>query len=273
MPPLPLNLLLIVAAGAVAVGFGTYPPVHLLLTVGFVVAALAVMIRAAPEGTKPTDPIDEREAERILTIAACAGAFAVGAVALLVAFLSSSWALLGMGIAALWVVAWWPRVVRMNTITSQMAIRRDPNAVFAFWSDLENQPRYWAMVEQVEKLTPGPIGAGTQFRTRVRLPASPGLKEMVMVAVEEIVDFEPDHRFTARVASGIHYNFDVLTFDPISDGTLVTHTFDFLYSYAAAVLATTVIFGRSSNRRLRTNRLAAWARAKQILESDGQTTP
>jgi hypothetical protein len=269
---MPLNLLLILGAGAVVVVFGTYGPVHELLTVGFLVAAVAIMIRAAPEGTKPTDPIDELEAERILTISAYAGALAVAAVALLVAFLWPAVALAVIGITALWVVGWWPRGVRTNTLTSKIAIRSDPAAVFAFVSDFENEPKYMAMVEQVEKLTPGPIGAGTQFRTRVRLPASLGM-ETVMVAVEEIVDFKPDHLFTARVASGMHYNFDVLTFDPISDGMLVTHRFDFLYSYATAVLATTLIFGASSNRILRANRAANWARAKQILESDGQATP
>jgi hypothetical protein len=267
---MPVNLLLILAAGAAAVAFGTYPLAHQLLTVGFVAAAVAVMIRAAPAGTKPTDPIDEREAERILAISAYAGACAVDAVALLVAFLWPSLALLVIGITAVWVVAWWPRGLRTNTLTSKIAIRRDPAAVFAFVSDFENEPKYWAMVEQVEKLTPGPIGAGTQFRTRVRLPASLGFGETVIVAIEEIVDFKPDHRFTARVASGMHYNFDVWTFDPISDGTLVTHKFDFLHSYATAVLAATLIFGPSSNRLLRASRVAAWARAKQILES-GET--
>ena len=157
---MPVNLLSILAGAGIAIAYGTYVPIHELLTVAFLGAAVAVMIRAAPEGTTLTDPIDEREAERILTISAYAGALAVGAVALLVAFLWPSLALVVIGITALWVVAWWPRGVRTNTLTSQIAIRRDPATVFAFVSDFENEPKYWAMVEQVEKLTPGPIGAG-----------------------------------------------------------------------------------------------------------------
>ncbi len=91
--------------------------------------------------------------------------------------------------------------------------------------------------------------------------------------VEEIVDYEPNHRFTARVASGMHYNFDVVTFEEVSSGTLVTHRFEFLHSYSTAVMGATVLFGGSSNRVMKTNRAAAWTRAKQILEADGQATP
>src|SRR5260370_15908283 len=86
MKLIPGNLLAIVAAAAVAAVFGTYAPVHQLLTVGFVVAAVAVMVRAAPgEGIPPTAPIAERDAERVLTIGAYAGALAVCAPAPLIA--------------------------------------------------------------------------------------------------------------------------------------------------------------------------------------------
>lgn len=46
----------------------------------------------------------------------------------------------------------------------------------------------------------------------------------------------------------------------------MTHRFEFLHSYSTAVMGATVLFGESSNRLMKTNRAAAWTRAKQILE-------
>ena len=270
MTPLPLNLLLILAAGAVAIVYGTNVPVRELLAVAFMGAAVAVMIRAAPpKGVPPAASIDERGNERVLTIGAYAGALAVGAFALLIAVVWPTWALALLGVAAVWVIVWWPRTLRTYTLTSHIVIERDAAAVFSFVSDLENEPRYWPMVERIEKLTTGPIGPGTRFSARVRLPASLGIRETVFEGVEEIVDYEPNHRFTTRVASGLHYNFDVVTFEEVPNGTLVTHRFEFLHSYSTAVMGATVIFGGSSNRIMKTNRIAAWARAKQILEGTG----
>lgn len=216
MPPLPVSLLLILAVAGMTIVYGTYVPVHELLTVAFLGAAVAVIIRAAPrEGDPPTEQIDERGTERVVTIGAYAGALAVGALALLIAFVWPSVGLAVLGVVALWVIVWWPRWLRTYSLTSQITIARNPAAVFSFVSDLENEPRYWPTVERIERLTPGPIGPGTRFSAHVRLPASLGIREMVMDAVEEIVDYEPNQRFTSRVASGLQYNFDVVTFEQV----------------------------------------------------------
>jgi len=151
-------------------------------------------------------------------------------------------------------------------------IERDPATVFAFVSNLENEARFQPNVERVEKLTPGPIRAGTQFSARARLPASGGIGERVFDGIDEIVDYEPNHRLTSRTASGSHFNLDVKTFVPVSNRTLVTHRFQAESSYSAAMLGATLRFGPAAIRLLKANRTVAWTRAKEILESDGQTT-
>ena len=125
----------------------------------------------------------------------------------------------------------------------------------------------------MEKVTPGPIGIGTRFSARARMPASLKIGERIFEGTEEIVDFEPNHRLISRTSSGLNSNLDVKTFDAVPNGTLVTHRFDFVHSYPSAVIGTTLLFGPNADRVQRANRADSWARAKQILESDGQATP
>ncbi len=165
-----------------------------------------------------SEQIDERATERLLKLGVYAAVLGVGGVALAIANVSTPGALALLGIVALWVVAWWPRWLRTFTVTSTVVIERDPATVFAFVSNLENEARFQPNVERVEKLTPGPIRAGTQFSARARLPASGGIGERVFDGIDEIVDYEPNHRLTSRTASGSHFNLDVKTFVPVSNG-------------------------------------------------------
>jgi polyketide cyclase/dehydrase/lipid transport protein len=273
VPPMPVNLLLILAAAGIAIVFGQNTSVHVLLVIAFLAAAVAVIIRVTPPDAIPPDLIDVRGTDRDLTIGAYAGALTAGAVALLIAFVWTSGALALLGLVAVWVIVWWPRWLRTFTLTTHIVIGRDPATVFGFFSNLENWPRFQTVVEHVEKLTPGPIGPGTQFSSRARLPESVRVRWHVFEGIEEIVDYEPNHRVTSRTSSVPDFNFDVKTFDEVSSRTLVTHRFDFVHPYSTAVTAGLVIYGRTTNRLLRTNRDEAWARAKEILESDEQATP
>ncbi len=265
---MPVNLLLILAAGAGAVIFGHYGPVHWLLVFAFLVAAVVVIIRVGPPAN-PSDPIDVRETDRVLAITAYASALAVGAIALLIAFVWPVWALALLGLVALWVIAWWPRWLRTFTLTTHTVIERDPATVFAFISNLENEPRFQPMVEHVEKLTPGPIGPGTRFRGRTRYPQSVMTRQRVFESTEEIVDYEPNLCVTSRTSSVPDFNFDVKTFDEVAGGTVVTHRFEFVHPYSTAVTAGLVLFGSATDRLFRTNRATAWTRVKEILENDG----
>jgi hypothetical protein len=269
VPPTPLTLLVTLAAAGTAIVFGQYPPFRWLLVLAFLVSAVVVFVRVAPPA-RPTEPIDVRGTDRDLQIVAYASALAVGAIALLIAFVWPGWALALLGLVALWVIAWWPRWLRIFTLTTHTVIGRDPATVFAFISNLENEPRFQPMVEHVEKLTPGPIGPGTRFSARTRFPQSVRVRQRVFESTEEIVDYEPNHCVTSRISSVPDFNFDVKTFDEVASGTLVTHRFEFVHPYSTAVTAGLVLFGSATNRLLRTNRTTSWARAKEILES-GET--
>ena len=275
MPPMPANLLAIVAAAGVVIFYDNTPGIRdglpgwwvPSLAVTAFLSALIVMAQAAPkDGVAPTGAVDEREAERVLTIGGYAGVIALAAIAFLLAIWWPFWALALLVLVAAWVIAWWPPALRVQNITSEVSVARDPAAVFEFVSNLENDPRWWTMTEVAEKLTPGPIGRGSQFRMRARMPASAGRPEYLYEGVEEIVDYMPSHRLVSTMATGLHGNHAEVTFDPIPNGTLVTHRFQFVYSYATAVTGVTVMFGRSGEREVKANRAAAWTRAKQILE-------
>lgn len=50
------------------------------------------------------------------------------------------------------------------SFTLEQSFNAPPEKVFAAIADLEQAPRWMPNVRQIEKVTPGPFGAGTQFR-------------------------------------------------------------------------------------------------------------
>jgi hypothetical protein len=52
----------------------------------------------------------------------------------------------------------------MVTVETQIEIARSAADVFAFVSDQTNAPRWQSGLMEVQRLTPGPIGAGTEHR-------------------------------------------------------------------------------------------------------------
>ena len=80
------------------------------------------------------------------------------------------------------------------------------------------------------------------------------------------MDFEPNHRVATRVV-GHNPNLATFTFDEVPEGTLVTHRYEYLHPYASSLLGNMLRFGHV-NRYVERNRHAAWARAKEILESE-----
>lgn len=56
----------------------------------------------------------------------------------------------------------------MARISGEIVIDRSVEDVFDFVSDECNEPRYNPQMLSVEKLSPGPIGSGTQFRAQMK---------------------------------------------------------------------------------------------------------
>lgn len=277
----PVHLLAILAtATALTVAFGSSRVSLLVLAAAVLVAALIVMVQTASQGESKgsaagsagsPQPFAEAESERVLRVTAYAGTILVSGISIGVAAFWPTYSFVLLLLAAAWIIVWWMPAARLHTLTNTIVINRDEATVFAFVSDQRNVPRYYTMYEQtVEKLGDGPIGAGTQFPSYLVFRAGhvPHLrKDASFVGTEEIVDFEPNHRLTIRVISGLSPNLGTYTIDELPQGTRLTYRFDMLLSFATCVLGSRLSEGPAYRFR-KANREAAWQRAKEILENE-----
>jgi uncharacterized membrane protein len=164
-----------------------------------------------------------------------------------------------IAVPAAWLAVWSIPRFRRTRFVSSFVVQRSPQVVFEFVSDLRNLPRWRTEVESVEMLTPKPIGPGSRFRQRGRVP-----KGLEVVGVEQIVDFEPYRRMTSKAEFALP-NLDEITFEPVGDSTRVTLRFDIELSFSSA--ATGGRFRQPGrNRQLMSLRNAGAERLKQILE-------
>lgn len=204
---------------------------------------------------------DERAVERQSTATAVGFEMVADSFPFLLAVASPVVALLFSACVAAWLFFWSQPRFRGTTVASSYVVQRSPDVVFAFVSDFRNEPRYYPDVESVEMLTAAPVGPGTQFRSRVRLPGGGQA-----VGVEELVDFEPNRHLTSRVAATNRPNLDNFIFEPVDAGTRVTHRFDMEMSLASALVGGQLLqLGATSF--LKSRRIAGEMRLKQILES------
>jgi hypothetical protein len=211
--------------------------------------------------------IDEPGTERALRVVEQLAAAMVDIVALIVAPFSPTATLLIVAVAISWIGLWSIPQVRRVRITSSFDIRCDQKAAFTLISDARNLPLWRDEYESVELVTPEPIGPFSRFRERMRVPPDGHLFD----AVDQIVDFEPNRRFTYWVSSSVRPNFDEWTFDAVDGGTRVTQRFDFEYSFAIAVMGE-LFAQRQKNRLIMAGRRAGETRLKQILETGGTET-
>ena len=269
-PAVPLLILTIPVVGIAIqanVGGGEPPSMRSwygLLVAACLLAALMLFALARSRAPKRGQPLDESANERGMATIPLAFAMTVDALALLFAQSSIALASLLVAVAAAWILLWSSRAVRTIGIRTSLVIERDPSVVFAFISDAQNAPKYIPELESVEKITDGPIGSGTQFRSRMRLPNG------VFEGVSEVVEYEPPSRVTSRLASGLRPNLETLTFEPVDQGTLLKHRFESELSYNSALMGMGLLQWSMTNQMV-TRRRQIWARAKQILE--GPPTP
>jgi uncharacterized protein YndB with AHSA1/START domain len=141
-----------------------------------------------------------------------------------------------------------------------VVIQRSPEAVFSFVSDFRNLPRWFPNIEQVEMLTSGPIGPGTQFREQSRLPSG---KEFE--GVDEIVEYEPNRRVTSRVVTARRPTLDVLTIEPEGAGARFAHGFWMEISFSSAFQGA-MLNSDATYRYLMARRQEASDRIKALLE-------
>ena len=94
-------------------------------------------------------------------------------------------------------------------------IARTPDEIFRFVTDSDNASKVLASVQRMEKLTKGPVAAGTRFReTRLN-------KGKEVQAELEVVRHEPPHLYSMRnVTEGFETTYHY-TFRPEGEGTRV----------------------------------------------------
>jgi polyketide cyclase/dehydrase/lipid transport protein len=101
----------------------------------------------------------------------------------------------------------------MARIEGEIVIGRPVDAVFDYVADQSNEPQYNPQMVRAEKITPGPVGKGTRFRSAV---ASRGRTAEMLI---ECTAYDRPKLFataTTMAQADISYT---LTFEPAPAGT------------------------------------------------------
>jgi hypothetical protein len=101
----------------------------------------------------------------------------------------------------------------MSGIAGEITIARPVDVVFDYVADQSHEPQYNPRMVRAEKITPGPVGKGTQFRSAV---ASMGRTAEMLI---ECTRYDRPTLFasvTTMRQADISYT---LTFEPVAAGT------------------------------------------------------
>ncbi len=77
----------------------------------------------------------------------------------------------------------------MARIEGEIVIGRPVDVVFDYVADQSNEPQYNPYMVRADKITPGPVGKGTQFRSAVAFmgrTAAPGPSRASVTGIERI---------------------------------------------------------------------------------------
>jgi uncharacterized protein YndB with AHSA1/START domain len=99
-----------------------------------------------------------------------------------------------------------------------VVINRPVDQVFAYVSDLENDPP-WTGAAELRRTSQGPIGVGTTYQQRDRILGRP------LDLALEVVGYQPNHKITLKTTSGLLSFAGSRIFEPVGDAaTRVTFT-------------------------------------------------
>jgi uncharacterized protein YndB with AHSA1/START domain len=142
----------------------------------------------------------------------------------------------------------------MAHINGEITINRPVQEVFDFVADERNEPRYNPRMLSAEKLSPGPVGLGSQFR--VVMQSRPRPVEMTI----ECTGYEPPRRLASTTHLSTMDIQGTLTFDPVPTGTRMCWSWQ-LQPRGVLRLMTPLVarMGRRQEQRI-------WASLKRVLE-------
>ena len=143
----------------------------------------------------------------------------------------------------------------MGRIEGEIVIARPVDLVFDYVADQSNEPRYNPQMTRAEKITPGPVGKGTRFRSAV---ASRGRTAEMLI---ECTGYDRPKLFattTTLAQADISY---ALRFEPAPAGTRMRWSGQVRPKGAVRLLGPVITWlGRRQEQRI-------WAALKRHLEA------
>ncbi len=144
----------------------------------------------------------------------------------------------------------------MPHVSGEIVIARPVDVVFDVVADERNEPRYNPAMRHAEKLTDGPVGAGTRFHAVHAARGQP------MEMTVELTEYEPPRRVGSTTTTSWATIRGAVTFEPLDGATRMRWDWD-VHPKGFAKLLTPVVglVGRRQER-------ACWTGLKRYLESD-----
>jgi hypothetical protein len=149
----------------------------------------------------------------------------------------------------------------MIRIEGEIVIDRPIDEVFDFVVDERNEPDYNPRIVAAEKLSPGPVGPGTQFRAETT-----AMGRTVGMTIE-ITAYERPRQFASSIRMSAADIRGALTFDPLPAGTRMRWAWEVKPRGWYKLM--TPIIARSGRRQEQ----ATWASLKQYLEGRRDLPP
>ncbi len=143
----------------------------------------------------------------------------------------------------------------MARITGEVTIGAPVEEVFDLVADERTEPRYNPRIASAEKLSEGPVGAGTRFTAE---PKGMGAKGQMSI---EVLEYDRPRRLHNIVRSSYMHVDGTLTFTPVGDQTLLRWDWDMRLVGPMRVLSPGfALFGPRWERR-------NWVELKRYVES------
>lgn len=149
----------------------------------------------------------------------------------------------------------------MSHVRGEITISRPIEDVFDFVADQRNEPRYNDSMLESEKLTCGPVGAGTSFRAISRSAGRP------VAMVIELIEFDRPRLIRETTHMAAMEIDGTLTFEAVAEGTRMCWSWEIapcgVYRMMVPILAQ---LGSRQEARI-------WAGLKRYLEQSEPTKP
>jgi hypothetical protein len=146
----------------------------------------------------------------------------------------------------------------MARVDGEIIIHRPVEEVFDFVADECNEPRYNPRMLDAARISDGPIGLGTRFRTELNTMGR------AMPMTVEFTAYQRPWRLASSTHSSMMETDGALTFESVPDGTRMRWSWD-VRPRGVLKLMTPVVgaIGRRQERNI-------WGSLKRLLESDVQ---